>query len=793
MNFRRSHAGSGFMREPSMSPTIDANPPPDAPVEHRVAQPPLDPMPHEPKPLGRAERLAIAALSLVQAGVFAWAYVLPWDKFTPFGVLCMASSACHALVSVTLLAPTPARVRLLAWRIASFLALLVFAWGTWAVVSSSLYLVSLYEGLGQGLAAALVAIWALLLLVTVPMAAWGLVRTKAASLRWPLRLTLGGMALLSLLGAAEPRASSQPPHTSRDWEQLLHTTIAPVLTSLPSVASDTVQWSSALLKRPTTCEAPPDEARTAFVFYRARDAKLTSRCVQAPSTTELANAVANVLSKSAASDVVLLDLVTASRPIRERSALLDALMFRPGLDGGCLGLKCLSPWQLLGQGSFTTHSPLPFVADLKFGLSHARLRKQLSDKASSTQAETPRDTTLWAFQTHSVSITADGKVVELKRQHPVEVPVDPPTLQRANELYAAHILKAQQPNGQFRYTLDPFTGAAEFKNFSIPRQAGTLLVLCELGAHSTEINDAVRLGLRLLHEHRRTRGEHWALALDKRTKIVRLGDSALPLVAFTACRPRVGAEFDDAIRGLSKFILHQQKPDGSFTSNYDWKKELHLDGPEALFAPGQAILGLTLLDELVRADAARSPLGDHGTLTVAIQRAMDHVAHHHWDMPMNAFFFVEENWNCLAARAALLHQRNDAYERFCIDYMRFKSRLALDEHSNVAPEFIGGFGFGNVIPPHNTGTAGMGESLAALISVKRARGEDTSADEQRLRQVMAFLLRQQWTPETCFACAPDVVGAMSEHMHSPVTRIDFAQHAWAAVGHGASVLSARTQ
>ncbi len=296
----------------------------------------------------------------------------------------------------------------------------------------------------------------------------------------------------------------------------------------------------------------------------------------------------------------------------------------------------------------------------------------------------------------------------------------------------------------------------------------------------------------LLVEQRRTRDDIWALSLDKHARIVRLGDSALPLVAFTTCRKRVGAEFDDAIRGLSQFVLSQQQPDGSFTSSYDWNKRRHLGGPEALYAPGQSLLGLTLLDSLVLAAKDNAPegssLGNHEALTAAIQSGMDHVAHEHWNMAMYPFFFIEENWNCLTARAALPHQRNDAYEQFCIDYMRFKSRLIFDQQSAVASEFLGGFGFGNVIPPHNTGAAGFGESMAALVSVKKARGEDTVQDERLLALVLGFLLRQQWTPETCFGCAPDVVGSMSEHMHSPITRIDFTQHAWAAVGHGSAVL-----
>src|SRR5690606_27024778 len=117
-------------------------------------------------------------------------------------------------------------------------------------------------------------------------------------------------------------------------------------------------------------------------------------------------------------------------------------------------------------------------------------------------------------------------------------------------------------------------------------------------------------------------------------------------------------------------------------------------------------------------------------------------------------------------------------------YMKFKSRLILDESSGVDPQYVGGFGFGNIIPPHNTGAAGVGEAVAAAIAVKVARQEDVAEERELLRSLMGFLLRQQWTPDNCFACVPEAIGAISEHTHSPITRIDFAQHAWAAVGHG---------
>src|SRR5690606_23258984 len=109
----------------------------------------------------------------------------------------------------------------------------------------------------------------------------------------------------------------------------------------------------------------------------------------------------------------------------------------------------------------------------------------------------------------------------------------------------------------------------------------------------------------------------------------------------------------------------------------------------------------------------------------------------------------EENWHCLAARAALTLERDLAYEQFCLDYVAFRSRFVLDRDSDVDPAFVGGMGFGNVVPPHNTGAAGLGEALAAAIAVGKARGEGMVRERAVLRDILGFLERQQWTPDNC--------------------------------------------
>jgi len=184
-------------------------------------------------------------------------------------------------------------------------------------------------------------------------------------------------------------------------------------------------------------------------------------------------------------------------------------------------------------------------------------------------------------------------------------------------------------------------------------------------------------------------------------------------------------------------------------------------------------------------------LPSYDEVHAAVERAMQYFGTRYWSHPLRDFFFLEENWHCLAARTALAVHRHPAYEALCLDYVRFKSRLILLTEDGVEPDFDGGFGFGNLVPPHNTGAAGFGEALAAAIPILRARGAPTEREERLLGRVMRFLMRQQWSRSNCFACATsEVIGGMSEHTHSALTRIDFAQHAWAALGHGQRALGA---
>jgi hypothetical protein len=326
-------------------------------------------------------------------------------------------------------------------------------------------------------------------------------------------------------------------------------------------------------------------------------------------------------------------------------------------------------------------------------------------------------------------------------------------------------------------------------DFSIARQAGTTLVICELGRESRQVSRVVARSLDMLAGLHEPLGDELAIMpfrIGDDEPTARIGPTALTLAALLRCRSRAGNGHDALIGKLARSVLLLQRPDGGFHHHIDKAARTASAQPLSTFVDGQLVLALSLL-EAVAAESRAFP--EREMVHAAVERAMQYFASDYWNGFVRELFFLEENWHCLAAAAALPTHRHDGYERFCIDYVTFKSRVVQDE-GDVHTDFVGGYGVGNVVPPHNTATAGFGEALAAMLAVKRARGMDTRADEQNMVAVLGFLLKNQWTAARCFACSTRerVHGGFSEHMASPRIRIDYVQHAWAALGHGGQAL-----
>ncbi len=756
---------------------------------NHTSRPPEAPCPGEQ--LSVSERIAVGLLSSVQAALFGWAaWALPWQSWTIFSLLSGLLAVLHAATAGAALLRLTVDQTL--WKSSSLTGLALLAVVSWQAFTGGAYVASLYGSLGEGLFAAMLAIWGLFVLVTLPTACWALVRTRRAAPRLGKLPWVGGASLCAVVGigsgAQVPLARARVVAVPMDAAM----TIAQLdveFDSLPQSGKATGATAAPVTRRgPAVCKRPPssDELTLVATFERRDKPGFRSVCRQGTELPQLVTEVGDEIAQHAAKHPVKLDLIRAVARADRGPAWTHSFDLRPGLDGVCLDRRCFMPWQLLVRGAFLEHRPLDFIGDLKFGTSAREMRRFLLPRNEKNESNGEYGDLL-RIETHSW-IWSDSGLIELNRLRPKDEPVDTQSISAGASAAQNHIVRAQLKSGKFRYLLHPFSGKKQTKSFSLARQAGTLLVLCELGERTDAVERTIERGLALMKGLERRGNAFSGLAQNAKSEEVTAEDSVLPLVAFTQCRSRVGSRFDATIAGLTRFVQRSQRSNGSFAPALTLKDGAPVAGPEPLFAPGQAILALALVEALQRS-AELPALPDPESLEEMRLRAMRHVARDHWPAGVYPYFFVEENWHCLAARASLGLRRDEEYERFCTDYVQFKSRLILDEDSRVDSVFVGGYGFGNVIPPHNTATAGFGEALSAAMAVKHARGEDIEADKRLLTSVLRFLLRQQWSQRNCFGCVPDALGAVSEHTHSPITRIDFVQHTWAALGHGSEALS----
>ncbi|AUX40964.1 hypothetical protein SOCE26_023660 [Sorangium cellulosum] len=798
------------------APAPDPPAPPE-PLQAPFLEPAATPAPASPPP----RRWPIGLLSLLHAPVFAWAALtLPFRPWTAFALVTSALALLHAATAALSLAPHPLAPR--AFRVTSFCSLAALAYLSFGLLSSAVYVASLNRGLGTGIAAALLAVWAVVALFTLPFACWGLASTGGLRPRRRSAPALAALAALAVFVALSlgyrnrvakadvlPVLGGAPSGTGAALRE--------ALSSFDALPEPPAKAPSLMTTAPAACAAPPAPGSPTLVLtHLARDGgsgrvAATTRCLQAAPGQDQVATLRGALAEALRAPLKI-DVISAVQPLESPGPGLVGLSLRPGLDGLCLAERCLMPWQLIALDAFNKNAPLAGVPDFRFGVDLAVLRRALGEPAPPGGDHEPAGegalrSGLLRIETLSYAVDREGALHLLSRIGEPGVPLTDETAQHAAAAAERYILGAQRKDGMFRYIVDPFTGRASFDGFSIARQAGTTLALCELGAGPggpeaapAALRKVVQrsLGLLATLERKAEGGDAIGTLVypaDSRATVANLNPTALGLVAFLSCRGVIGEarearEAHDALVGrLARMVLATQRDDGGFAPQLDLTRATPVLGPTQLYEGGQSVLALVLLEELAARDP-RPELPPADVVRAAVDRAMDYYANRYWDHFASDFVYMEENWHCLAARAALGRHRRDDYERFCLDYVAFKSRLVLDEQSGVAPDLVGGYGFGNVLPPHNTATAGFGEALAAAMALKEARGMDLAADRALMERVLGFLVRQQWSPATCFACSGDVVieGGFSESMASPRIRIDYVQHAWAALGHGGRML-----
>lgn len=721
-------------------------------------------------------RWSLAALSLLHAAALgAAAYVLPWPALSIFAVLAGTTAALHLVTAALSLVGT--RHRATAWRVTSLASLIFLAYVSYGAIGSGLYINQLYDGVGNSMLAACLAAWCVGALFTLPLPLWGIAATGGLFRRKPKSpgagtAAAGGLLLLAFAAALHAGDARGHGTVPRSWEIDVRAAVEAAATAIPAGPSGK-STPSLYTRDPIACEVAPEryEGATVALTFLVADPRLadpvaTIRCFQRSELSDaLSDAFATLAKEQATGDAVV-DVVASARPLPDAGMILGPVVLRPGFDGVCDGARCLTPWQLFGIDAFTEAATFAALqADI--GTTSAALRKALGSDAGSFVG-------LTAIQTQSFLIKPNRKVIPQRHLRSGARPLDKPTIEASLRDAAQFIVSAQVKDGRYRYTVQPFSGQTSFDNFSVPRQAGTTLALCNAAKYNPKARESAQSSLAYLSTLVQENGERGGIIYPKGKKArAGLGSIALPLIAYLTCRPLVGDVNDAAVQKLLGALVSMQRENGSFMPQWDPQSGTGFEGRDALYAAGQAVYALVLW-EGAHGDGLARP----SDLKAKIDRAMAFYAGPYWNIPVRDFFYLEENWHCLAAMAALDHHRNDAYERFCVDYMTMKKRFIERADDVDDPDFVGSYAFGQVFPPHHAAAAGFSEGLAAAVAVKKARGLDTRDDEEVLRLVVAYLLRHQWRDDNCAMCTRKlrIAGGYSENVASPIIRIDFVQH-----------------
>jgi len=628
----------------------------------------------------------------------------------------------------------------------------------------------LYDGVGTAILAAAIAAFCVGALFTLPLAIWGLAatgglfRSGGQGRRDTERRGLLAAGVLILAGR---RYDAVPPDGGLE-------ALATLGTLRPKNA--TAPAPSTFVIAPIACEKPPAtfDGVTLFVTFLAPapdDVAPRALCLQDRDLERtVAKARAELESGWDRGDVTL-DVVVRTRAMPDVGPLLEAVMVRPGLEGVCAGGTCLTPWQLFGLDTFTEATNVSAL-QAELGVTAAALWFRLGLEGKGFEG-------LDALETQTFWLRSSGRLEPVRHLRTGPRPLEEREVRRSIQESITYVAQNQEHDGAFRYSVDPFSGAVSNQGFSVPRQAGTTLALCEAAWLDKAARAPAQKSLVMLTGLEQKNGDRGGIVHPKGAKKrAALGPTALTTISLLACRKVLGDRHDDSIVRMTNTLLAMQRPDGGFAPAWDPQTGAVMPGKDPLYAAGQAVFALVLLE---KTDLPKAP-----GLAEAIDRAMAYYAGPYWDIPLRDFFYLEENWHCLAAREALTSHRNDAYERFCVDYMTMKTRFIQRPESGIDPDLVGSYAFGHLFPPHHTATSGFGEALAAVIHVKRARGLSTTEDEETMRLVMSYLLRHQWRDDNCSMCSRNVrvAGAWSEHAASPLIRIDFVQHAMAALHHG---------
>jgi hypothetical protein len=196
-------------------------------------------------------------------------------------------------------------------------------------------------------------------------------------------------------------------------------------------------------------------------------------------------------------------------------------------------------------------------------------------------------------------LVAGAVVLRLAVVPPEVCPPVTPASARASIAEAAGWLeRGVQPGGRYTYGYDRKLDLVS-SDYNITRHAGVMFGLYRLAdvAGDEKALAAAEHGMTLLRASL-LRHDDWA-AFAEPGQDARLGASALAAIALVHRRAATGDQGeDDLLRGLGRFLVAMQQPDGRLLERWSRATESQVPGEYSKFGTGQALWTFALLDKL---------------------------------------------------------------------------------------------------------------------------------------------------------------------------------------------------
>jgi hypothetical protein len=470
----------------------------------------------------------------------------------------------------------------------------------------------------------------------------------------------------------------------------------------------------------------------------------------------------------------------------------DALAINPGIEGigGARDGKqaLVLPHELAAMKLLSTKRPAEAMPDFAMGVDLDRIAMVVGSRTGVNQA-VPRDE-LFRFRTDTFveqpESTRDKPPLQLTRGIPEPPPLSAETLREAALDGGRYLIAHLAPNGRYVYEHDLNSGFRTDPKragaYSMPRHAGTTYFLAELYRITKEewlrepIERAFAHLAELLASGRcaATLPDVGAIdcVIDKQEPVAQLGSTALTVVALAEYQRATGdLRYLPLALKFTRFLLHMQRPDGSFRHLYDPKTKQYDDKAELLYYSGEAALALARMHHVT---------GDP-VLAEAAERALDWLVDW-YDFFMGGFIYGEEHWTCIAAEAIWPASKKPKYREFCDGYGAFlrMQQPELGDHPDQ-DDLAGAYNFTSFVPPYNTPAGSRTEAMISAYQLGVHHGRGDPEIREQIRLALQYALGQQIRPESAFNVIGDGLGGMPGSPIDRTVRIDFVQHVCSAM------------